>query len=176
MAEFVQRLDPIKLVQVETALSFAVSAFDAPNYNLPIFLFGMYTQEVAEATESLKLFIYLLSASVLYDLIWMYNNHQNWFLKLITILTLALKIPTVLAFLSALRQRGAHLSGISFQGNDVGGGATAVWSMPGGFTSSGRDGYQSVDEPAEVQTPKPLGSTQPVPTTQPNAPGAYQNV
>lgn len=36
------------------ALSFVTSAFDAPVYNLPIFLFGTYAQESAEAVQSLQ--------------------------------------------------------------------------------------------------------------------------
>jgi len=173
MAEFVQRLDTSKLVLVGAGLSFAVSAFSAPVYNLPLFLFGIYVQEQSEATQSLQAFTYLLSASVLYDLIWMYNYEQHWFVVLITVLTLALKIPTVLAFVSALQQRGAQLSGLSFRGNE--GGAT-VWSMPGGFTSGGREGYQTVDEPSDINTPKPLGTSAPTANSQLNAPGAYNNV
>ncbi|GBE78194.1 hypothetical protein BKA93DRAFT_303772 [Sparassis latifolia] len=170
--DFVQRLDPSKLVLVETILSFSVLAFDAPTYNLPIFLFGVYAQETSDAVQSLQTFIYLLSASILYDIIWMYNYPQHWFIKLITILTLVLKVPTLLAFVTTLHQRGANLSSLGFRGNDLGG--ATVWSMPGGFTSAGRDGYQTVDEPADVQTPKPLGST-PAPNNQ-TAPGAYHAV
>lgn len=48
-----------------------------------------------------------------------------------------------------------------------------VWSMPGGFTSSGRDGYQTVDEEAPRAPPKVTS----VPAQQPvNQSGAYQSV
>lgn len=48
--------------------------------------------------------------------------------------------------------------------------------MPGGFTSGGgRDGYQSVDDPAEVQPALPKRGPPAPPTPQP-APGAYQSV
>jgi hypothetical protein len=60
-----------------------------------------------------------------------------------------------------------------------------VWSMPGGFTSTGRDGYQSVDEP-EARPPtvpsftRSTDSTktqgvQPSPSQVPAA-GTYQSV
>ncbi|KAI0936348.1 hypothetical protein AcW1_000613 [Taiwanofungus camphoratus] len=172
MAEFIQRLDPSKLVLAETALSFAVSAFDAPKYNLPIFLFGVYAQENSEAVQSLKTFTYLVSASVLYDIIWMYNHKQHWLTGLITVITVILKVPTIFAFVTALNQRGGQISNLGFRGSDLSG--ATVWSMPGGFTSAARDGYQTVDEPADTQTPKPLGTAPS--NIQSSAPGAYQSV
>ncbi|KAF7791858.1 hypothetical protein EIP86_002882 [Pleurotus ostreatoroseus] len=171
MADFVQALDPAKLVLVETVsdtqlwvlvgsaflqfLSFVTSAFDAPVYNLPLFLFGTYAQESAEAVQSSQTFTVLLGASIIYDII--------------------LKVPTALAFAAAIRQRGAQFAGLGFRGNDVQG--ATVWSMPGGFTSGGaREGYQSVDEPAEVQVAPPKHSAPPPqPAVQPT-PGAYQSV
>jgi hypothetical protein len=57
-----------------------------------------------------------------------------------------------------------------------------VWSMPGGFTSSGREGYQTVDEEPFIRNARPTppaahrpGSVAP-PTDIPAAPGAYQSV
>jgi len=177
MADFVQALDPSKLVLVETVLSFVTSAFSAPTYNLPIFLFGVYAQESAEAIQSLKTFTFLLGGSVIYDIIWLAKNEQNWFIRLVTITVLLLKVPTLLAFGAALRQRGAQFSGLGFRGNDLNG--ATVWSMPGGFTSSlgagGREGYQSVDDPIDAPVPKPL-SPQPQSQTATLAPGAYQSV
>lgn len=48
--------------------------------------------------------------------------------------------------------------------------------MPGGYTS--RDGYQAVDEEANVQTPKAPTSQghNTAPVGQPTAPDAYQSV
>lgn len=138
----------------------------------------------------------------------MFRNEQHWLVKLITILTLALKasfllnpdtlhiltylqVPTVMAFFAAMQQRGGQLSGLSFRGGDLNGATgeslyshskdisaelLAVWSMPGGFTSGGREGYQTVDETTDVQTPKPLGTAAPALNNPPNAPGAYHNV
>ncbi|TFK89961.1 hypothetical protein K466DRAFT_574492 [Polyporus arcularius HHB13444] len=177
MADFIQALDPSKLVLVGSAMSFVTSVFVAPVYNLPIFLFGMLAQESPDALQSLKAFTFMLGGSIFFDVIWLSNNSQNWFIKTITILILILKLPTVLAFATALRQRGASFSGLGVRGNDLSG--ATVWSMPGGFTSfggGGRDGYQNVEDPAEG--PKPLSvppqPAQPVPA--PAAPGAYQTV
>ncbi|PIL31961.1 hypothetical protein GSI_06665 [Ganoderma sinense ZZ0214-1] len=188
MADFVQALDPSKLVIVGTAMSFVASAFSAPVYNLPVFLFGVLAQESSEAIQSLQTFTYLLAGSMLFDVIWMSRNSQNWFARLVTVLLLILKansstrktqFPTIFAFVTALRQRGGSFSGLNIRGNDLSG--ATVWSMPGGFTSSfgARDGYQNVEDPAP--TPKPSLSVpppQPVPQPVPPqaAPGAYQNV
>ncbi|KAJ3550743.1 hypothetical protein NM688_g5009 [Phlebia brevispora] len=175
MTDFVQALDPAKLVLVEAVLSFVTSAFAAPVYNLPLFLFGCYAQESAEAVQAAQTFTCLIGASVAYDILWMARNDQSWFIRMLTIIILLLKIPTVLAFAAALRQRGTQFSGLGFRGNDLQG--ATVWSMPGGFTSAGaREGYQSVDEPAEVQVAPPKhAAPAPPPAAQP-APGAYQSV
>ncbi|KAI0814957.1 hypothetical protein BC629DRAFT_826329 [Irpex lacteus] len=137
MADFIQALDPAKLVLVETALSFATSAFAAPVYNLPIFLFGTYAQEASEAIQSLQTFTILVAASALYDIIWLARHEQNWLIRILSILILILKVrsyymhvihhltstqaPTVLAFAAALRQRGTQFSGLSFTGNNLNG-------------------------------------------------------
>ncbi|OBZ79775.1 hypothetical protein A0H81_01132 [Grifola frondosa] len=176
MADFIQALDPSKLVLIETVLSFATSAFDAPVYNLPIFLFGIYAQENSEAIQSLKAFTGLVGGSLIYDIIWMAKHEQNWFVRMLTIMILILKVPTALAFVTALHQRGAQFSGLGFRGNDLSG--ATVWSMPGGFTSplggGARNGYQTVNDP--VEPPKPTGGAPPTVNAQPTAPGAYQSV
>ena len=103
-----------------------------------------------------------------------------------------MQIPTVLAFAAALRQRGAQFSGLSFSGNDIGGATgvlypyyhynliltplPTVWSMPGGFTSGGREGYQSVEDPVVSPSPKPLSHPPTAPQSQTTVPGAYQSV
>ncbi|TFY79149.1 hypothetical protein EWM64_g4862 [Hericium alpestre] len=171
MAEFIHALDPSKLVLAETVLSFAISPFSSPSYNLPIFLFGIYAQENQEAVLSLQVFSSLVGVSMIFDIIWLSQNEQNWFLKLFSALILVLKVPTFLAFGSALRARGAQFSGLGV-GGDLGG--PTVWSMPGGF-SGGRDGYQTVDE-REPQTARPPPPPAPGPINQPAAPGAYQTV
>ncbi|KAL4243427.1 hypothetical protein ABKN59_001226 [Abortiporus biennis] len=153
MADFVQSLDTSKLVLVETALSFITAPWNAPTYNFPIFLFGIYVTESQEAIQSMKAFTFMTGASLLFDIIWLSQNEQNWFARLITILILILKLPTTLTFFVALRQRGAQFSGLGFRGNDLNG--ATVWSMPGGFTSSAREGYQSVEEPVQVSAPPP---------------------
>ncbi|TRM66325.1 hypothetical protein BD626DRAFT_566939 [Schizophyllum amplum] len=94
--DFVQGLDPSKLVLAETALSFLLSPFAAPPYNLVIFLFGTYAQENAEASQSLQTFTGMLGVSAIFDIIWMG--------------------PTFAAFGVAMRQRGA---GLNLRGNDL---------------------------------------------------------
>lgn len=59
--------------------------------------------------------------------------------------------------------------------------ASTVWSMPGGFTSGGRDGYQTVGDAEEPfirnARPVPPNRMSPPKTTElANAPGAYQSV
>ncbi|THH11105.1 hypothetical protein EW145_g876 [Phellinidium pouzarii] len=178
MADYIQSLDPRGLVGLETGLSFAISPFTAPPYNLPIFLFGVYAQESAESNQSLKLFTGLLGASVVFDIIWMTQNKQNWFIKLIALIILLLKGPTFFAFVSALRQRGEQFSGLNIRGGDVNG--PTVWSMPGGFSSlaGGQGGY----EDAEAQPrPAPATSSPHVPAAAPappssQVPGGYQSL
>ncbi|KAF5370239.1 hypothetical protein D9615_010071 [Tricholomella constricta] len=168
--DFVQSLDPSKLVLAETVLSFAVSPFAAPPYNLAIFLFGTYVQENTEAVHSLQTFTGLLGASTILDVVWMLNNDQNGFVKLLTVVILLLKIPTFLAFGISLRQRGTSFGGLG--GADLSG--PTVWSMPGGFTSSGREGYQTVDEERPSHTSRPPVPAPPLSNTHSAAPGAYQ--
>ncbi|GLB36159.1 hypothetical protein LshimejAT787_0304470 [Lyophyllum shimeji] len=171
--DFVQSLDPSKLVLAETILSFALSAFTAPPYNLPVFLFGTYAQENTEAVHSLQTFTGLLGASTLFDLVWMTRHEQNGFVRLLTIVILILKIPTFFAFGAALRQRGTHFGGLG--GSDISG--PTVWSMPGGFTSGGREGYQTVDEerPNPPSRPPAAGPPPPPDHKRPDQ-GSYQQV
>ncbi|KAA1471474.1 hypothetical protein DENSPDRAFT_837483 [Dentipellis sp. KUC8613] len=173
MAEFIQGLDPSKLVLAETALAAVISPFASASYNLPIFLFGIYAQENTEAVLSLQVFTSLVGASAILDIIWMIRNEQNWLIRLISILILVMKAPTFLAFAGALRSRGAQFSGLGVRGGDLTG--PTVWSMPGGFTSS-RDGYQTVDErePEVSRNPAPPGP--PSAPSAPAAPGGYQTV
>ncbi|KAF9453811.1 hypothetical protein P691DRAFT_812423 [Macrolepiota fuliginosa MF-IS2] len=169
--DFVQGLDSSKLVLGGVALSFLISLFSSPPYNLPIFLFGTYVQEQSEATQSLQTFAGLLGISAIFDVIWMMRNDQSGFIKFLTVILTLLKIPTFFAFLLVMRQRGTQFGGLR-----AGEGAT-VWSMPGGFTSSGREGYQNVDDESFNHQPRPTPKT-----TAPNnpstlsPPGAYETV
>ncbi|KAH7883593.1 hypothetical protein F5I97DRAFT_1544711 [Phlebopus sp. FC_14] len=178
MADFVQGLDSGKLVLVGTVLSFAISPFSSPGYNLPIFLFGTFVQESSDTVQSLRVFVGLLLASVFYDIIWIFNNEQNGLTKLLFVLLWLLKLPTVAAFLTALRQRGSQFMSL---GADISG--PTVWSMPGGFTSSGREGYHTVEDEsrpphhAPPAPPHPPNANVNAPPRQPTNlhPGAYQN-
>ncbi|KIM85211.1 hypothetical protein PILCRDRAFT_66336 [Piloderma croceum F 1598] len=204
MAEWLQQLDPSKLVLGETVLAFAISPFTSPPYNLPIFLFGMYAQENTEGVQSLQTFTGLVGVSVVFDIIYMAQNQQNWFSRMITIFILILKLPTFFACALALRQRGSQFAGLGIRGADLGGPTgtsyrtimhlntclhipfCTVWSMPGGFTSGGgHQGYQTVDEEPPIQTPRgpasqgrPPQGPPPAPGAQPSAsaPGIYQSV
>jgi len=171
--DFVQALDPSKLVLFETVLSFILSPFAAPPYNLAIFLFGTYAQENTEAIQSLQTFTGLVGASIVFDTVWMLKNEQGGLAKFLTLVVLLVKIPTFLAFGIALRQRGA---GLGLRGPDLNG--APVWSMPGGFMSNGREGYQTVDEERAVPPSRPTAHVTPVPKPQsaqpPAVPGAYQ--
>lgn len=170
MAEWLQQLDPSKLILAETVLSFAISPFKSPSYNLPIFLFGIYAQENTEGVQSLQTFTGLVGISTIFDIIYMARHGQSWFTRMITILILILKLPTFFAFALALRQRGAQFSGL---GGDLSG--PTLWSMPGGFTSGGgREGYQNVDEQSHDPTPRaPISQGRPPQGPPAPAPGAH---
>jgi len=188
MAEFVQNLEPGNLVLIETVLSFAISPFSAPSYNLPLFLFGVYAQESAESNQSLKLFTGLLGGSGLLDIIWLIRNEQNWFIRLLSIVILLFKGPTFFSFLTALRQRGEQFAVPGIRGGDLSG--PTVWSMPGGFSSfaGGHNGYENVDGERDVeaqprsvppvQVSVPAGPVVPPPSKPSNqtSPGGYQTM
>jgi hypothetical protein len=137
--DFVQNLDPSKLALAATGLSFVLALGACPPYNLPILLFGCYAQENNAAVQSLQTFTTLLGVSFIFDIVWIIKNDQHGLFKFLSILLLLLKIPTFFAFLMSLRQRGGNL-GLSFADST----GPTVWSMPGGFTSSEREGYQTV--------------------------------
>ncbi|VDB84489.1 unnamed protein product [Peniophora sp. CBMAI 1063] len=182
MADFIQSLDPAKLVLAGTFLAFAISPFTVPVYNLPLFLFGVYTQENADAAQSIQAFSALLGVSALYDLGFIFKIEQGFVLKLAQILLLLLKLPTFVTFAAAVRQRGmSHLPGGlgNFGGlssNDASG--PTVWQMPGGFApNSTRDGYQTVDDPPAQPTPtRPSAPSASAAPSQPAPQGGYQTV
>ncbi|PPQ80832.1 hypothetical protein CVT25_001957 [Psilocybe cyanescens] len=184
--DFVQTLDPSKLVLAGTGLSFVLSIAATPPYNLAIFLFGCYAQEAAEGSQSLQTFTGLLGVSTIFDVVWMIKNEQHGLFKFLTVCLLLLKVgfpgllPTFFAFANALRQRGAQFSlGSANLGGPTGIIALILWSMPGGFTSNGREGYQTVDDDAFVRGIRTAPSVphKAAPAAEPpSAPGAYQSV
>jgi len=175
MADFIQTLDPSKLVFFGTILSAAIAPFSSPAYNLPIFLFGTLVQELPDAPQSLRSFVALLGGSVVLDIIWLAKNSQGVLTRIITIIILISKLPTWLAFANGLRQAGGSFGGLNIGGRDLGG--ATVWSMPGGFTSSA-GGYQTVDEPAPPQSVSrpPAPAPAPAPTQPKSQSGTYQSV
>ena len=90
-------------------LSFFISPFTAPSYNLPVFLFGVYAQD-SEANQSLRLvclsifgkhdnvadvleqFTGLLGFSALFDVVFMVRHEMHWFVKIILLIILVLKV------------------------------------------------------------------------------------
>ncbi|KAK0210433.1 hypothetical protein DFS33DRAFT_293062 [Desarmillaria ectypa] len=143
--DFVQGLDPSKLllggavnspilctsltnnIQV---LSFTVSAFSAPFYNFPLFLYGLYGQENTESVSALQNFTGFLAGSMLWDIVWMANNGQNGFIKFLSIILLVLKMPTLATCGLAVRQRGATFGGLGLRGNDLSGPTGAFCMHP----------------------------------------------
>ncbi|PPQ64267.1 hypothetical protein CVT24_008405 [Panaeolus cyanescens] len=123
-------------------------------------------------------FTALLGASAIFDIVWMFRHEQNGFIKFLTVCLLLFKLPTFFAFASAVRQRGGQFGGLG-AGNISG---PTVWSMPGGFTSGDREGYQTVEDDAFIRNVRlPTGPSPPQKppgpeTTAPTAPGAYQTV
>ncbi|KAK7064227.1 hypothetical protein R3P38DRAFT_2823144 [Favolaschia claudopus] len=179
--DFVQNLDPSKLTLGLTVLSFIISPFAVPTYNLPIMLFGNVVAQSQESSDgqSLQLFAGLLGGSAIFDIIWMSKNEQNGFIRLLTIVLLIAKIPACIAFFLALRQRGGQFAGLGIRGGDLSG--ATVWdSMPGGFGGGGSNGYQNLDEERPTQFSRPAAPpSMPVPqqtAPAPAAPGTYQNV
>ncbi|KAF8587280.1 hypothetical protein K439DRAFT_1407597 [Ramaria rubella] len=166
MTDYIQNLDANALLTVETGLSLAIAPFASPPYNFPLFLFGIYTQERSEPSESSKLFTGLLGMSAILDFIWLFRRDQNGFSKAVSILILILKVPT---FFAAQRGSGA----IGFPGGET------VWSMPGGFSGGGNQGaYQTLGDDLESARPIPRASPPaplaPVAAQPPTAPGGYQ--
>ncbi|KAF7310920.1 hypothetical protein HMN09_00635300 [Mycena chlorophos] len=178
--DYVQNLDPSKLVLGLTALSF-ITSISGPSYNLPISLYGSIVAQSQESGNSdgqaLQTFTALLGVSAVYDIVWMASNDQAWFMRILTIILLLAKIPTFLAFGLALRGSGSSFSGLNIRGGDLGG--PTVWSMPGGFSANG---YQNLDEEAPRSRPAApaMPTAQPAPPQQPAATAAaaqpYQTV
>ncbi|KAF7306932.1 hypothetical protein MIND_00485800 [Mycena indigotica] len=179
--DYVQNLDPSKLLLGLTALSFVTSPFQAPPYNLPIMLFGSLAQQqdanMNSDNQASQTFAGLLGGSIVFDIIWMTSNSQNVFIRLLTVLQLLLKVPTFFAFGLALRQRGGQFSGLNIRGGDLGG--ATVWdSMPGSFGAVG-NGYQNLDEerPPRAAPSMPTAHPAPPPSQPPAATTApYQTV
>jgi len=175
--DFLRILDPSKLVLTAAGIAFFTIIFnDSPSYNLPIFLFGCYALENAEAIQSLQFFTGMLFVSMIYDIIWMATHWQHGFVRFLSIFLLILKLPTLLAVAFSLRQRGSQFGSL---GSSLGG--PTVWSMPGGFTSGGRDGYQTVDDTEEPfirnsRPNQPHRMAAPKTSELATAPGTYQSV
>ncbi|KAH6917375.1 hypothetical protein BKA70DRAFT_1418126 [Coprinopsis sp. MPI-PUGE-AT-0042] len=179
--DFVRSLDTSKLLLLGTGLSFCISVIPSLAYNLPIFLFGTFLQDQQEASQSLQTFSGLLAVSAFFDLYSFFRSAptHNFLTTVITLLLLFVKVPTLLAFSAALRQRGGDM-GLGIGGQNLQG--ATLWSMPGGFTSGNRDGYEQVDDNSTFVRPPhtsiPANPSMPAPQVPASQapPGAYQNV
>jgi len=155
MADFIENMDSKLLLYVGSGISFINSAFTSPVYNFPLYLFSIYAYERENSNDSLRYATGMLGVSMILDFIWLLiTSGQKGFNKAFSIILLILKAPTVLALLNLLRTRGAGFN--LGEAGSLSAGNT-IWSMPGGFGSSG--GYQAVggdrDEDLEHGRPVP---------------------
>jgi len=172
--EYIQTLDPIRLVLAGTALSFITAGFGDMTVNFPLYLGGygfLLVGQQVEGADALQTLLILLASSTIFDIVHL-TIHLNWFLRLLNVLQLILKVPTCLSLAVALRSKG----NLGIRGSDLSG--PTVWSMPGGFTSAGREGYQEVDDEAPAPAPKPAAPVSSSPSKQPpqGTLGGYQSV
>jgi len=166
MAELIEHLDSKVLLYVGSGISFINSAFVAPVYNFPLYLFSIYAYERENNSDSLRYATGMMAVSLVLDFIWLLKTSgQNGFNKAFSIILLVLKAPTVLAMINLLRTRG---SGIGFGETGSLSGGNTIWSMPGGFGSGG-GGYQAVggdrDDDIEQARPAPPPRQPPTPNT-----------
>jgi hypothetical protein len=154
--EYVQTLDPARLVLAGTALSFITAGFGDMTVNFPLYLGGyglLLVGQQVEGTDALQAvselqitflsiqytYIYslqlliLLASSTVFDVIHLAAS-INWFLKLLNVLQLILKVsnpicvglvlypvnsqvPTCLSLMMALRSKG----NLGIRGSDLNG-------------------------------------------------------
>ncbi|KZT52403.1 hypothetical protein CALCODRAFT_415213, partial [Calocera cornea HHB12733] len=105
-------------------LSFLTAAWHSPPYNLALFLFGLYAVDQTNVNEPLRLFAGMLALSLVWDLVWMIRHSQGILIRLISILILILKVPTLSTTVASLRQRGDYLASRLGTG-DLGGSTSA---------------------------------------------------
>jgi hypothetical protein len=155
--------------------------------------------------DSVIQFTGLLGISAIFDTIWMIRNDQSGFIKFLTVVLILFKVTYVESFrdrvdpLTVISDTdflllppryastrcsiwwtgwGRHHRYLgSSSSSSLRSNSPSVWSMPGGFTSTGRDGYQTVDdETHNHQPPQPRATPKPVLVNNPAAPGAYESV
>jgi len=171
MAEFINALDPASLTLLQAGVALVLSPFSFPSYNLPVFLYGLYTLEKADSFEPLRIFTGFVGTSFFLDIFWFFTetgSNQSGFLRFLTILNLLLKIPTFFALLVSLRRRGDPFGdGLHRRGPVE---SSTVWSMPGTYQAAGGDLGESTNinvAPAagttSVAPPPPIIRDMPVP-------------
>ncbi|ELU41435.1 hypothetical protein AG1IA_04526 [Rhizoctonia solani AG-1 IA] len=144
-----QQLDPNSLTLALTTISFVTSPFEAPRYNLPIHLFGIYALDKTESNEPLRLFTAMEGVSVLFDIIYMWRHEQNGHMRH-RLLQIHQTFDHNIDFGKARGDQYAHSisGGGGFQ-------SQTVWSMPGGFRQGGYDPVGDDLEGAAPQPPPP---------------------
>ncbi|KAG8864423.1 hypothetical protein FRC20_010222 [Serendipita sp. 405] len=143
--EFVQALDPNSLVLLQSGIAFICSPFVSPSYNLPISLFGIYALNYTETYEPLRALSGFIGVSILFDIIWLFNNSPAVLIKILLIINWFLKVPTFLSLVLSLKQRGDQFGSTLPGPREFGGQAQTVWTMPtpsglGAYTAAGGDG------------------------------------
>ncbi|KAH7102035.1 hypothetical protein BKA62DRAFT_152643 [Auriculariales sp. MPI-PUGE-AT-0066] len=154
MADLAAGLDSSNLVLLQTGISLAIAAARSPVYNLPIFLYGQYAHERADSSESLRTFTGILGTSILLDIYWLASTEGvHGFIKVIIVLLMLLKVPTVWATLNSLRARGDQFGPLGLR-------TDTVWTMPGSFPASSATGaYQSMGGDRDQESgPPPVRS------------------
>ncbi|ORX88556.1 hypothetical protein K493DRAFT_319379 [Basidiobolus meristosporus CBS 931.73] len=105
VTDFAREVDLSRLLGMHSTLGLLACMSDAPSYNLPIYLFGMWAYQDHQATGSMKLFTFMLAGSLVLDILYLIKHEWTWF-ALFTILSLALKPITILSSTQNLQIRG----------------------------------------------------------------------
>ncbi|PVG00696.1 hypothetical protein CPB86DRAFT_754144 [Serendipita vermifera] len=138
--DFINALDPASLTLLHSGVAFVCSPFTSPSYNLPIFLFGIWSLQVTDTYEPLRIFSGFVGTSILFDIIWLSIYEPATLIKVILVLNLLLKIPTFLSLMVALKHRGDRF-GASLPGpGEFPSHTQTVWAMP---TPAGLGAYQA---------------------------------
>ncbi|KAF8190919.1 hypothetical protein K438DRAFT_1762854 [Mycena galopus ATCC 62051] len=132
--------------------------------------FGLLVLNLRQFTfPAVKFFTGLLGGSAIFNIIWMAQNEQNGFIKLLRF------IPTFIAFALAVRQRGGQFAGLGIRGGDLSG-VTACPKALVGERRLSKFGLGTSGPVLEVSCRRAIAHAVPHPAPQAPAaaPGAYQ--
>lgn len=171
-------LDLVRLLQFQAVLSTAAGVGTTPQYNLPIFLYGLIASGQDDA--HLSNFTALLALSAALDIVWLVARRGTYgtFSALCTVALLTSKLVTFLAAQAQLGNRGQPAFPTTGE---------TIWAaaMPGGFTAQTRGhgdqsgqqsyqregGYYEEDEESTLESAK-----EPPSSTTKATPGGYQSL